>query len=346
MARIRSIHPGILTDESFMMLTVESPLAIALMLGLWMEADDAGTFEWKPITLKARCLPAANTNVSDLLDALQSVEMVKRFEIDGKPYGVVRNFVKYQRPKDPKCTHPSNDEMQMFAGFSGNGTRPNASTGRKPLGGTSEPLPNEFGSGSEIPAQMEDVGCRRKDEEERISSLRSDSADAPQSNSDLNSEIQIKPEPIAKPKTAKPPKPVKTALDQSASPTADDRAYAANLGMTEATLANEWEKFKLNHIQRQTRAIDWAMTWQTWARNWVGYGARNVEARQFGSKSPVMNVVPAIDRESSAKDVGKVWIKADTPEWDRAVQRLGKKPPNIGGGWYFDEDILDSAVSH
>jgi len=179
-----------------------------------------------------------------------------------------------------------------------------------------------------------------------ISSLRSDSASAPQPNSDLNSEIQIKPEPIAKPKTTKPPKPVKTALDQSAIPTADDRTYAANLGMTEATLANEWEKFKLNHIQRQTRAIDWAMTWQTWARNWVGYGARNVETRQFGSKSPVMNVVPAIDRESSAKDVGKVWIKADTPEWDRAVQRLGRKPPNVGGGWYFDKDILGSAVSH
>ncbi len=173
MARIRSIHPGILTDESFMTLTVENPLAIALMIGLWMEADDAGTFEWKPITLKARCLPAANTNVSDLLDALQSVEMVKRFEIDGKPYGVIRNFVKYQRPKDPKCTHPSNDEMQMFAGFSGNGTRPNASTGRKPLGGTSEPLPKSFGTASEIPAQMEDVGCRMEEEKKDNNSLRS-----------------------------------------------------------------------------------------------------------------------------------------------------------------------------
>ena len=167
--------------------------------------------------------------------------------------------------------------------------------------------------------------------ENRISSLHSDSADAPQPNFDLNSEIQ---------------KPVKTALDPNASPTADDRTYAANLGMTEATLSNEWEKFKLHHVSRQTRAIDWAMTWQTWARNWVGYGARNVETRQFGSKSPVMNVVPAIDRESSAKDVGKVWIKADTPEWDRAVQRLGRKPPNVGGGWYFDKDILGSAVSH
>lgn len=164
MARIRSIHPGILTDESFMTLTVESPLAIALMIGLWMGADDAGTFEWKPITLKARCLPAANVDVGELLDALQLVGMVKRFEVDGKPYGVIRNFVKYQRPKDPKCVHPFTDEMQRFAGFVGEGARPNATTGRKPLGTTSEPLPNSFGTTSEIPAQMEDVGCRREEE--------------------------------------------------------------------------------------------------------------------------------------------------------------------------------------
>jgi len=181
-----------------------------------------------------------------------------------------------------------------------------------------------------------------------ISSLRSDSADAPQPNLDLNSEIQTKPEPIAKPKTTKPTKPVKTALDPRASPTADDRTYAANLGMTEATLANEWEKFKLNHLSRQTRAVSWAMMWQTWVRNWVTYGSRNVEMRPYGGgKPPIMNVVPAINREASAEATGKVWIKADTPEWGRAVQRLGRKPPNVGGGWYFDKDILDGlAVSH
>lgn len=119
-----------------------------------------------------------------------------------------------------------------------------------------------------------------------ISSLRSDSADAPQNDFDLNSQIQVKPEPIAKPKTPKPPKPVKTALDQNASPTADDRAYAANLGMTDTTLSNEWEKFKLNHLSRQTRAVSWAMTWQTWVRNWVSYGARNIGDKPWATASP------------------------------------------------------------
>ena len=77
MARIRSIHPTILTDEAFMALTVERPLAVALLIGLWMEADDAGTFEWKPLTIKARILPAAADDVSGLLDVLVRNSFVK-----------------------------------------------------------------------------------------------------------------------------------------------------------------------------------------------------------------------------------------------------------------------------
>ena len=321
MARIRSIHPGILTDESFMMLTVEIPLAIALMLGLWMEADDAGTFEWKPITLKARCLPAANTNVSDLLDALQSVEMVKRFEVGGKPYGVVRNFVKYQRPKDPKCTHPSNDEMQMFAGFSGNGTRPNASTGRKPLGGTSEALPNEFGSGSEIPAQMEDVGCRMEEEKKDNNSLRSLLPEREEKNGFE-----------------------KKAIAKDATISDENLEIAKTHGLKSDQATAEWQKFKAWHLSEGKKSADWDAAWSLWiSRRPV---QPSVETRQFGSKSPVLNVVPAIDRDVETVP-GKVWIKADTPEWDKAVQRLGRKPPNQNGGWYFDKEILEPvAVSH
>jgi hypothetical protein len=106
MARIRSIHPAILTDEAFMTLTVERPLAIALLIGLWMEADDAGTFEWKPLTLKARILAAASDDIADLLAALVRNHFVRSFELNGRQYGVIRNFVKFQRPKAPIDSHP------------------------------------------------------------------------------------------------------------------------------------------------------------------------------------------------------------------------------------------------
>lgn len=165
MARIRSIHPGILTDEAFMTLTAEQPLAIALMLGLWVEADDSGTFEWKPISIKARCLPAADASIPDLMDVLARVGMIKRFEFDGKAYGVVRNFVKFQRPKDPNDHHPYSEESRLYAGFTSEGERPNATTGRKSFGTSSEPLPNSHGTTSEKSAQRKEEGGRRDKEE-------------------------------------------------------------------------------------------------------------------------------------------------------------------------------------
>jgi hypothetical protein len=116
MARIRSVHPGLFTDEAFMQLTVEAPVAIPLLIGLWCDADDCGAFEWKPIMLKARYLAAASVNVADLLRVLVDLNFVRRFEIDGRSIGVVRNFMKFQRPKKPKLWFASTPESRNYAG--------------------------------------------------------------------------------------------------------------------------------------------------------------------------------------------------------------------------------------
>lgn len=178
MSRIRSVHPGLFTDEAFMTLTVEAPLSIALLIGLWCEADDAGHFEWKPLTLKARVLPACGADVKWLLEALCGANVIRRFELCGKHFGVIRNFVKFQRPKEPKDIHPSSVESRAYAGFTSEGTRPRSTTGRPPKGNSagksaraSEPLPKSSRSPSERARQREegggrreDVGCRRDDE--------------------------------------------------------------------------------------------------------------------------------------------------------------------------------------
>jgi hypothetical protein len=179
MSRIRSIHPPILTDEAFMALTVECPLAVALLIGLWIESDDAGVFEWKPLTLKARILPAVSNDISPLMDALVKHAFIRSFEVAGKPHGVVRNFAKFQRPKKPKDIHPATDEMRTYAGFK-NGKRPHSETGRpSSVHGSefdgdepslsSEPVPNQFGSGSEIHRQKKEEGGRRKRNDEASS---------------------------------------------------------------------------------------------------------------------------------------------------------------------------------
>ncbi len=103
MARIRSIHPGQWTDEAF----VECSFAARLLaIGLRNEADDLGVFEWKPTMLKMRLFPADDVDVIPLLAELEATDQVLRYEVDGRQYGIIRNFGKFQKPRSPKYVHP------------------------------------------------------------------------------------------------------------------------------------------------------------------------------------------------------------------------------------------------
>lgn len=115
MARIRSIHPGLLTDEAFMAL---GHAAFRLYMGLLMEADDQGVFEWKPITLKARILPAHNEDVIALLAELTVAGCIRQHSANGKVYGAIRNFMKWQRPRRPTYLHPLAADIAAFVGKS------------------------------------------------------------------------------------------------------------------------------------------------------------------------------------------------------------------------------------
>lgn len=99
MARIRSVHPGLYTDEAFMMLSMA---ARVLIVGLWAHADDGGGFEWKPLVLKARIFPADNIDLEPILTELEENDVIKKYDVSGKSYGAVRNFGKWQRPQKPK----------------------------------------------------------------------------------------------------------------------------------------------------------------------------------------------------------------------------------------------------
>lgn len=115
MSRIRSVHPGLFTDESFMAASV---YARVLMIGLWTEADDHGVFEWKPLTLKARLLPIDSVDVSQLLHELEGLGVCRRYEEAGKAYGAVRNFRRFQRPQRPSYQHPFPENMRSYVGLS------------------------------------------------------------------------------------------------------------------------------------------------------------------------------------------------------------------------------------
>ncbi|WP_221125745.1 hypothetical protein [Rhizobium bangladeshense] len=157
MSRIRSIHPGIWTDEAFMSLSAYGRL---LLMGIWTEAFDDGVFEWKPLTLKARIFPVDMVDVNDLLAELVNQNLISRLESHPKRPGIIRNFQRYQRPKKPNSSGMLPDEWLDYVGAK---APPEA-----PDDDSSEPVPNRYGTSSEKPPQMEDGGWRMG------SSLRSD----------------------------------------------------------------------------------------------------------------------------------------------------------------------------
>jgi hypothetical protein len=137
MARIRSIHPGIWTDEAFMSLSAYARL---LYIGLWGEAYDDGVFEWKPLTLKARLFPVDSVDVPELLVELYNAGLIARAEQHPKQPGLIRNFQKFQRPKKPNSSGMLEGRWRDYVGAS------------------SEPVPNQSGTGTGKPPQMEDGG--------------------------------------------------------------------------------------------------------------------------------------------------------------------------------------------
>lgn len=114
MPRIRSVHPGFWTDEAVVSVSRDARL---FLIGLWNQCDDKGVFEWKPVGLRMRIFPADAINVVALLNELERADLIRAFEADNRRYGVVRNFVIFQRPKKPNNLYPLQFELRLFNGM-------------------------------------------------------------------------------------------------------------------------------------------------------------------------------------------------------------------------------------
>lgn len=150
MARIRSVHPGLFTDEAFVSL---SEAAQILLIGIWTECDDQGAFEWKPITLRMRLRPTKDGSIEPLLGELAAANTVRRYEHEGREYGAVRNFRKYQKPKKPNKVHFMPPEFRTYVGLTGD---------------SSEQEADEGGGDPEFFDQMEDGGGEEDGEEKNL----------------------------------------------------------------------------------------------------------------------------------------------------------------------------------
>lgn len=146
MSRIRSIHPGLWTDDAFMALSAHARL---LIIGIWTEAFDDGVFDWKPLTLRARIFPVDSIDMTALLEELESGGFVRRELSGDRAIGLVRNFRVYQRPKKPNSSGMLKPEWATYVGIPHDDP---------------EPVPHQFPTGTEKSPQMEDGGGSVKEE--------------------------------------------------------------------------------------------------------------------------------------------------------------------------------------
>jgi hypothetical protein len=162
MARIRSIHPGFFTDEAVMGLSCEAQI---FLVGLWTEADDQGVFEWKPLTLRARLRPCRDGSVEPILAELAQAGCIRRYEHDGRSFGAIRNFCKYQRPRRPNNRFVVPPKLRTWVGLAAAGTEPaGVEAGAVPPRSESSGVEaGPFPPKSELGAQMEEEGWRRKE---------------------------------------------------------------------------------------------------------------------------------------------------------------------------------------
>lgn len=155
MSRIRSVHPGFFRDDR---LVPCSAFARLLFIGLGVEADDKGIFEWKPVTLKMSIFPGDNIDVPELLGELLGADAIMQFEANGKTYGAIRNFRKYQKPKTPNDIYPMPDRVAGYVAF--------------PQKGETQTLePEAFPQNGENERQMEEGGGNRKVEDKPPASV-------------------------------------------------------------------------------------------------------------------------------------------------------------------------------
>lgn len=151
MARIRSVHPGLWTDEAFVEMTVHARL---FLIGIWNEADDCGLLQWRPTRLKMRLAPADTIDAEAVMDELVRFGFLVRFSRGGIEYAAVKNFRKFQRPKNPSAPIlPLDDELRTIVGIK-EGDSPTPA------------LPQPFPERAEKVEQMEDgVGGDKREKE-------------------------------------------------------------------------------------------------------------------------------------------------------------------------------------
>lgn len=118
MARIRTVKPELFRHHDLFTLEKETGLPVRLaFIGLLTVADREGRFKWRPEEVKLDVLPYDHDiDFSRVLDALATRGFVKRYEVDGRFFGVITQFKAHQhingRESDSRLPPPPSDSKE------------------------------------------------------------------------------------------------------------------------------------------------------------------------------------------------------------------------------------------
>lgn len=283
MARIRSVHPSLFTDEAWVSC---SPLARVLYIGLMTDADDQGLFEWKPLQIRMRLLPGDNADVPTLLAELVSANLIAELQSGGKKLGAIRKFRKFQRPKKPNATFVLPPEWGTYVGLDDTSSEPDDDEG--------PPVPPK----PEIAPQMEDGGgVGIGSSETNVSSL---SADKPARASASSKRSPESPIPDGYP-------------DAEAVAEAEERVATARKALN---VADHAKRFRNHALTNDRRVRDWPAAWRGWIDIEI---EKALDAQPPQEAAPEFAWPgPAKIREVVAAKMLEPWTKAwlDPCEWD------------------------------
>ncbi|MCQ8240545.1 hypothetical protein [Rhizosaccharibacter radicis] len=257
MARIRSVHPSLWTDEAFLEL---SPHAKLFIIALWNECDDGGAFQWKPKQLKVRLFGCDDLDVPALLLELERANFVRRYDADGAPFGAVRSFGKFQKPQKPTRQYPMPPALRAYAKTvavltpdekaigTANTAAPDTDAPALGADGDDAPVdngavPDEYDAATVAVASGEEGrGEERIEEENTLPSV------APQARQ----------------------APTGSRLSPDWRPSPEERAFAVGLGLDADAVAEGFRDHWVAKAGKDARKADWTATWRNWCRTEAG----------------------------------------------------------------------------
>jgi hypothetical protein len=161
MARIRNIKPEFFSHEELQDMEVEHPELHPMLVfsALWTQCEWSGVFSWSIRKLKLSILPFLEFDLEISLGYLEKHGFIKKFSRDGKDYGYVYNFTKYQaisgNEKSQSLKYPVPTKKELERDYTD--TVPEQSQD------SPKTIPGQESDNTESPDSDSDIGHRTKD---------------------------------------------------------------------------------------------------------------------------------------------------------------------------------------